>query len=216
MFVRSDNFNNVAEHDGKIIKILRRCPFEGWPDRAHGMYSNLSIHLFITASKTGPSMLLDLYIFRFSSVAAISQIIWTGLNIKIGIVQKVYVRVTKLVFCQNDSPIGGSFLQKDSLFTHMYTFWTMPILISSPVQMIMGHPLSILNYILLGVLVIRPFLVLGPMLTTLLVERHALVMEMLCWGFCLVTKLWSQWDKVSNLPAPAHKFWISMKKGLRL
>jgi hypothetical protein len=40
------------------------------------------------------------------------------------------------------------------------------------------HPT--LNYILLGVLVIRPFLVLGLMLTTLLVERHALVTEMLC------------------------------------
>ena len=30
------------------------------------------------------------------------KIIWTGLNIKIGIVQKVYVTVIKLSFCQND------------------------------------------------------------------------------------------------------------------
>ena len=127
--------------------------------------------------------------------------------------------VIKLSFCQNDPPIGESFWKNTSLVTPILFELGMPILIFSPVQMIMGHPLSILNYILLGVLVIRPFLVLGPMLTTLLVERHALVMEMLCWGFCLVTKLWNQWDKVfkySNLFAQAHKFWISMKKGLRL
>ena len=59
------------------------------------MYLNLSVHLFITASKIGPRMLLDFYIFRFFSVAAILQIacliiIWTGLNIKIGIIQKLY------------------------------------------------------------------------------------------------------------------------------
>ena len=34
--------------------------------------------------------------------------------------------VTRLLFCQNDSPIGESFWPKDSLITH--TFWTMPIM----------------------------------------------------------------------------------------
>ena len=35
--------------------------------------------------------------------------------------------MTRLVFCQNDSQIGGSFWQKDSLITHilfeLYLFW---------------------------------------------------------------------------------------------
>ena len=46
-------------------------------------------------------------------------IIWTGLNIKIGIPSSKSIGVTKLVFFQNDSPIGGSFWQNDSLITHI-------------------------------------------------------------------------------------------------
>ena len=42
--------------------------------------------------------------------------------------------VMKLFFCQNAPLIRQS-------FWHSYTFWTMPILIFSPVQIIMGHPL---------------------------------------------------------------------------
>ena len=38
----------------------------------------------------------------------------TRLNIIIGIVQKV----TRLLFCQNDSPMRGSFWQKESLIPH--------------------------------------------------------------------------------------------------
>ena len=44
--------------------------------------------------------------------------------------------VTRLLFCQNDSPIGGSFWQKDSLIT----FRTMPIMIFSPIANLMHHP----------------------------------------------------------------------------
>ena len=50
------------------------------------------------------------------------MIIWSGLNIKIGIVQKVYE-------WQSDILAKG---QLDP----SYTFWTMPILVFSPVQMI--------------------------------------------------------------------------------
>ena len=44
------------------------------------------------------------------------------LNIKIGIVQKK-IRVTKLFFCQNDSPIRGLFWQKDTLVYEQCLFW---------------------------------------------------------------------------------------------
>ena len=50
-----------------------------------------------------------------------------GLNIKIDVVHKVHIWVTKVSFCQNDPIIGESFWQKNSLVTHI--FWTMPILI---------------------------------------------------------------------------------------
>ena len=58
-----------------------------------------------------------------------------GLNIIIYIVQKVHIWVTRLLFCQNDSPIiSGSFRQKDSLITQMLfelslsrgKFWASP------------------------------------------------------------------------------------------
>ena len=51
------------------------------------------------------------------------------------------ISVTKLVFCRNESPIRGSFWQKDSLITHILFELAMPILIFSPVQIIMRHPL---------------------------------------------------------------------------
>ena len=46
------------------------------------------------------------------------------------IVQKVWV--TRLLFCQNDSPMRESFWQKDSLITHIL-FELQPIIIFSPV-----------------------------------------------------------------------------------
>ena len=46
-------------------------------------------------------------------------IIWTGLNIKIGITQKVSIWVMKLSFCQNDYPIREEFWQKISFITHI-------------------------------------------------------------------------------------------------
>ena len=46
----------------------------------------------------------------------------------------------KLFFCQNNCPIRGELWQKIS-FHNSYTFWGMPILIFSPVQIIMTHPL---------------------------------------------------------------------------
>ena len=67
-------------------------------------------------------------------------IIWTGLNIKTGIVQKVYEwpnwSFAKMILQ------SGIILAKEQL-DHSYTFWTMPILIFSPVQIIMGHPLVV-------------------------------------------------------------------------
>ena len=50
------------------------------------------------------------------------------------------IKVTKKVFCQNDSPIGGSFGQKDSLITDIL-FEHMPIMISNQVANLMHHPL---------------------------------------------------------------------------
>ena len=44
--------------------------------------------------------------------------IWTGLNIKIGIAQKVW-KVMKLFYCQNSSLMRQSFWQKNSLVTHI-------------------------------------------------------------------------------------------------
>ena len=50
-----------------------------------------------------------------------------GLNIKIDIVHKVCIWVTKVSFCQNDPIIGESFWQKNSLVTLVYfelcLFW---------------------------------------------------------------------------------------------
>ena len=42
------------------------------------------------------------------------------------------------------SPDWTIILAKDQ-FHHSYTFWTMPILIFSPVQIIMGHPIPQMN-----------------------------------------------------------------------
>ena len=57
------------------------------------------------------------------------------------VVQKVWV--TKLVFCINDSPIGGSFWKKDSLITHIIfdlcLFW---YLADSKQLLDSGHPLA--------------------------------------------------------------------------
>ena len=66
------------------------------------------------------------------------MIIWTGLNMKIGIVQKVY-EWPSWYFAKMILQSGYDFgkMQLD----HSYTFWTMPILIFSPVQIIMRHPL---------------------------------------------------------------------------
>ena len=55
----------------------------------------------------------------------------TGLNIIIGFRSKS-IWVTRLLFCQNDSPKWGSFWQKDSLITYML-FELQPIMIFSPV-----------------------------------------------------------------------------------
>ena len=63
-------------------------------------------------------------------------IIWTGLNIKIPRHSSKIIWVIKLFFCQNWRII----LAKDQI-GHSYTFWTMPVSIFSPVQIIMGHPL---------------------------------------------------------------------------
>ena len=64
-------------------------------------------------------------------------IIWTGLSIKIGIVQKVYEwpgqYLAKMI-------VQGIFFAKGQL-DHSYTFWTMPIWIFSPVYLLMRHPL---------------------------------------------------------------------------
>ena len=50
-----------------------------------------------------------------------------GLNIKIDIVHKVCIWVTKVSFCQNDPIIGESFWQKNSLVTFIFfelcLFW---------------------------------------------------------------------------------------------
>ena len=56
-------------------------------------------------------------------------IIWTGLNIKIGIVQKVY----KWSSC----PFAKMIPRLENHFGKIPAFWTMPILIASPVQIIM-------------------------------------------------------------------------------
>ena len=52
----------------------------------------------------------------------------------------------KLSFCQNDSPMGGSFWKKGQL-DHSYTFWTMPILIFSPGANFGHHPMILLSYV---------------------------------------------------------------------
>ena len=59
-------------------------------------------------------------------------IIWTWLNIKIDIPSSKSIWVTKMI------------LQSGDQFDHSYIFWTVPILIFSPVQKIMGHSLLIL------------------------------------------------------------------------
>ena len=58
--------------------------------------------------------------YKIIDIRGCPIIIWTGLNIKIGIVQKVYkLQVFKLRFCQNDPPIGEPFWQNTSLVTHI-------------------------------------------------------------------------------------------------
>ena len=56
--------------------------------------------------------------------------------------------VTRLIFCQNDYPILRIILAKRQI-NHSYSFWTMPILIFSPVHLILKHPLSKICAILL-------------------------------------------------------------------
>ena len=51
------------------------------------------------------------------------------------------ISVVKVSFCQNDPPIGESFWQNTSLVTHILFELHMPILIFSPVQIIMRHHL---------------------------------------------------------------------------
>ena len=71
-------------------------------------------------------------IFTNSSKMALNRgcliIIWTGLNYLNGHSSKS-IWATKLVFWQNDSPIGESFWQKDSLITHtlieLCLFWNL-------------------------------------------------------------------------------------------
>ena len=55
----------------------------------------------------------------------------TGLNMIKGCSSKS-IWVTRLLFCQNDSPMRGSFWEKDSLITHIL-FELQPIFIFSPV-----------------------------------------------------------------------------------
>ena len=65
-------------------------------------------------------------------------IIWTGLDIKIGIVQKVY-EWSSCPFAKMIPRLENHF-GKILAWSLIY-FWTMPILIFSPVQIIMRHPL---------------------------------------------------------------------------
>ena len=66
-------------------------------------------------------------------------IIWTGLNIKICVAQKVY----ELWNCSFAKilPWWTIILAKEQ-FHNSYTFWVMPISIFSPVQIIITHPLQ--------------------------------------------------------------------------
>ena len=48
--------------------------------------------------------------------------------------------MTRLLCCQNDFPMGGSFWQKDSLTTHIL-FELCLVMILSPVSNLMHHPL---------------------------------------------------------------------------
>ena len=65
----------------------------------------------------------------------------TGLNIIIGCSSKS-IWVTRLLFCQNDYPMRGSFWYKDSLIT-LILFELQPIMIFSPVANFGHHPLGI-------------------------------------------------------------------------
>ena len=65
----------------------------------------------------------------------------TGLNIIIGCSSKS-VWVPRLLFCQNDYPIRGSFWCKDSLITHLL-FELQPIMILSSVANFGHHPLAV-------------------------------------------------------------------------
>ena len=49
-----------------------------------------------------------------------------------------------MLFCQNDSPMRGSFWHKDSLITHIF-FELLSIMIFSPVANFGHHPLSTLK-----------------------------------------------------------------------
>ena len=55
----------------------------------------------------------------------------TGLNMTIGCSSKI-IWLTRLLFCQNGSPMRGSFWQKNSFITHIL-FELQPIIIFSPV-----------------------------------------------------------------------------------
>ena len=64
-------------------------------------------------------------------------IIRTGLHIKIDIAQKV---IYETVLLPKFSP-GGTIILAKEKFHNSYTFWALPILIFSPVQIIMTQPL---------------------------------------------------------------------------
>ena len=111
-------------------------PSKGHPYRILILFSIMFYYIFITTYQNiGDLFCLAIFLgFRTVCFVKISIdfflcpiIIWTGLNIKIGQDCSKSIWVTKLVFCQNGSPIGGSFWQKRSLNTcilfELSLFW---------------------------------------------------------------------------------------------
>ena len=94
-------------------------------------------YFFIIKNLIGPKICKSLRIHRGWCIKFA-----TGLNIINRHISKS-IWVTRLLFCQNDSPMGESFWQKDILITHNYTFSrTMSIMMFSPVANLMHHPLG--------------------------------------------------------------------------
>ena len=83
------------------------------------------------------------YCNRFSTNRGWCIKFTTGINTKIDRVQRKSIKVIKLSFCQNDSPMGGSFWQKDSLITLILFELCMSILVFIPVANLMHHTLGI-------------------------------------------------------------------------